>query len=635
MSPHRSPNLFPLVKNSGPPPPDYSSCRPIEYLGQNFRGYTAHDQHQGRHYWLVYLQDNLGGEPHDVRLRTMTPVDESRRVDNSSTLADESTTPVHAHTSSTTRVQANNMMTSRRLPRMHMPHRLARMHTPHDSHAGELHDVRLHAMTPVLSAQASGRLVDDSLAGKLHDVRLRTMTPVLSAQASTHLVDNSRAGELHDVRLRTMMHVLSAQASRCLVDDSRTGELSCSSPVLSAQVSTRLVDNSRAGTSSMTPAQVNYHVVRLRAMTPMLSAQASTHLVDDSRAGELHDVRLRVIVHDVRLRMMTPVLSAQRAHASSMSEFACTSSPARDDIMSSLSARACTHLVEDSRTACMGCAYVSTNGSCQGKSSWTQRGKCLQAFDTHTNALAMWAKVCHSVHRRCKSHNACEGHGCDLKADHLQCATEAAAVATRVALNASRAADALTSAVQASSHSTTSASARSAATTPDPPRPPALIQGSHLGTVCRGKWMSKYPPRGRMTPLPTPDPERERNPLPHPPLYDDDSDDDTTTLPTPLAGSTTIPTARSAFTTPAMPGNTTIKREKSVATVSLWADGDDTKCEGAGSDDAAMVMNSSPRSPPPPSTMSSISTSSSLSFVHFLGFSAPGCFDFLCSSGSI
>ncbi|KAJ7791798.1 hypothetical protein B0H14DRAFT_2624646 [Mycena olivaceomarginata] len=49
-------------------------------------------------------------EQHDVRLRTMTPVDESRRVDDSATRADESTTPTHAHTSSTTRVQANDMM---------------------------------------------------------------------------------------------------------------------------------------------------------------------------------------------------------------------------------------------------------------------------------------------------------------------------------------------------------------------------------------------------------------------------------------------------------------------------------------------------------------------------------------------
>ncbi|KAJ7876545.1 hypothetical protein B0H14DRAFT_2568257 [Mycena olivaceomarginata] len=250
--------------------------------------------------------------------------------------------------------------------------------------------------------------------------------------------------------------------------------------------------------------------------------------------------------------------------------------------------------------------------------------KCLQAFDIHADVFAMWAKVCHSVHRRCKSHNACTGHGCDLKADHLQHATEAAAAATKAVSNASWAADALTSAMRASSRSTTSSSACSAATTPDPPRLPALIPGLRPGTVRCGKWMSKYPLRGRMNLLPTPDPEREWNPLPHPLLYDDDSDDDTTTIPAPLAGSTPAPTACSAFTAPlfvsvkpelqdATPWKTTIKREKSAATISLWADGDDTKCKGAGSNDAAMVVDSPPNSPPPPSTMSSISTSSSLS----------------------
>ncbi|KAJ7847376.1 hypothetical protein B0H14DRAFT_2583659 [Mycena olivaceomarginata] len=481
MSLHKSPNPFPLVKNSGPPPPDYSSCRPIEYLGQNFRGYTTHDQHQGRYYWLVYLQGNLGGEQHDVRLRTMTPVDESRRVDDSATRADESTTPAHAHTSSTTRAQANDMT---------RPGASLMTRTQANYHV-----VRLRAMTPVLSAQASTRLIDDSRAGELHVIRLRAMTPVLSAQASTRLVDER-------VRLRAM-----TSCHRCL--------------------------HGRAHASWTTRAQPAQGV--------------HTH----SLYGVCDDSSTPVVFFLLLLSIFVALLTEQyRAHAEE---------------------------------------------NLHGRNV----EKCLQAFDTHADALAMWAKVCHSVHRRCKSHNACEGHGCDLKADHLQRATEAAAAATRAALNASRAADALTSAVRASSRSTTSSSARSArsaATTPDPPRPPALIPGSRPGTVRRGKWMSKYPPRGRMTPLPTPDPERERNPSPHPPLYDDDSDNDTTTLPTPLAGNTTAPTARSAFTAPATPRNTTIKREKSAATVSLWADGDDTECEGAGSDDAAMVVDSSPRS---------------------------------------
>ncbi|KAJ7786852.1 hypothetical protein B0H14DRAFT_3582603 [Mycena olivaceomarginata] len=524
MSPHKSPNPFPLLKNSGPPPPDYSSCRPIEYLGQNFRGYTAHDQHQGRYYWPVYLQGNLGG---------FRRFGDSRGRVNDSRACTRLVDPL-ACTCLTTRAQAN------------------------------YHVARLRAMTPVLSAQASARLVDDSRAGELscssparddacaanyHLVRLRAMTPVLSAQASTRLVDDSRAGEVRDARLvgkctgvRTPRGQLAHSLHRVCICTACTG----------SGVHTSRERRRRRRAQAMTRQRLWSQPVRgVHACTgcARLYGQACTRVVSGAGAGvHSDDLSTPVVFFLLLLSIFVALLTEQyRAHAEE---------------------------------------------NLHGRNV----EKCLQAFDTHADVLAMWAKVCHSVHRRCKSHNACEGHGCDLKADHLQRATEAAAAATRAALNASRAADALTSAVRASSRSTTSSSARSAATTPDPPCPPALIPGSRPGTVRRGKWMSKYPPRGRMTPLPTPDPERERNPSPHPPLYEDDSDNDTTTLPTPLAGSTTAPTARSAFTAPATPRNTTIKREKSAATVSLWADGDDTECEGAGSDDAAMVVDSSPRS---------------------------------------
>ncbi|KAJ7896724.1 hypothetical protein B0H14DRAFT_3425509 [Mycena olivaceomarginata] len=102
MSPHKSPNPFPQVKNSRPPPPDYSSCQPIEPT--LLAGLSAGQS------WGFLINNSRAGERHDVRLRTMTPVDESRRVDDSATRADESTTPTHAHTSSTTRAQANDMM---------------------------------------------------------------------------------------------------------------------------------------------------------------------------------------------------------------------------------------------------------------------------------------------------------------------------------------------------------------------------------------------------------------------------------------------------------------------------------------------------------------------------------------------
>ncbi|KAF7371674.1 hypothetical protein MVEN_00023600 [Mycena venus] len=205
--------------------------------------------------------------------------------------------------------------------------------------------------------------------------------------------------------------------------------------------------------------------------------------------------------------------------------------------------------------------------------------------------MAMWRKVCFWTHTTCNGHPKAN--------DVQQGAEKAAAAANRAAAAAQQAASAaneVLSAVHGSSVRAQSVVPRVSPAASQSDRAVASATQSSSTKARHGAWRSRYPPTGRMTPLPPPDPNRFRNPSP----------------PSPPRANSRAPIVGPSSARPSRRDPNLLLPPPGEKPVPLYDDDSD------GVDDAALMLVDDPPSLPPPSvalssTLASISSASSLS----------------------